>query len=347
MAHSPASKPTWPRHHAPDSDGAPATADLAVFRRHGGCIAAAEALFTAAPRPWLDLSTGINPHAYPVPKLPRSALQRLPDPEAVAALEATAATRFGVSPRHVAAIPGSEIALRLLPRLLGAGSVALSEPTYGGHREAWQAVGARIVGGDTRAEARVVVNPNNPDGRITDPRWLLDAARDAWVIVDEAFVDCRPHGSVAPHAGGRLVVLRSFGKFFGLPGLRLGFVVAEPALAAQVREALGDWPLTAPTIAAGRAAYADLAWSERMRRRLARDAGRLDALLGEAGLKVLGGTELFRLAAAENADAIFLRLARAGILCRPFATPGLLRFGLPGSKRDWIRLQNALMGERS
>lgn len=320
--------------------------DLAVFRRHGGRIAAAEALFPDAPRPWLDLSTGINPHAYPAPKLPQSAFHRLPDPEAVRALEAAAAKAFDVSPRHVAATPGTEVALRLLPRLLSARSVALSEPSYGGHREAWQAIGAQIVANGADAEARVVVNPNNPDGRVVDPRELIDAAQAAWMIVDEAFVDCQPQISVARHAGGRLVVLRSFGKFFGLPGLRLGFVVAEPTLAAQVREALGDWPLAVPTIAAGLAAYTDFAWCERMRRRLQRDARRLDALLAKAGLTVVGGTELFRLARAKDADAVFLQLARAGILCRPFATPGLLRFGLPGSAQNWTGLQNALLEGR-
>jgi len=317
--------------------------DLAVFRRHGGRIATAEALFPDAPRPWLDLSTGINPHAYRVPKLPQLALHRLPDPEAVRALEAAAAKGFDVSPSHVAATPGSEVALRLLPRLLGAHSVALTEPTYGGHREAWRAIGAQIVLEGADAEARVVVNPNNPDGRIVDPQQLIDAARTTWIIVDEAFVDCQPQTSVARHAAGRLVVLRSFGKFFGLPGLRLGFVVAEPDLAARVRDALGDWPLAAPTIAAGLAAYADLAWCERMRRRLQRDTRRLDALLGKAGLTVVGGTELFRLAVAADADAIFLQLAHEGILCRPFAAPRLLRFGLPGEARDWTRLQNALL----
>jgi cobalamin biosynthetic protein CobC len=322
-----------------------AAPDLSVFRRHGGRITAAAALFPDAPQPWLDLSTGINPHSYPAPRMARAELARLPDPEDVAALETTAATAFGVDPARVAATPGTEAALRLLPRLLGAGSVRLREPSYGGHRDAWAAIGARIVTDDGAAEAQVVVNPNNPDGRLVAPPDLVVAAQHGWMIVDEAFIETTPQASVAAQAEGRLIVLRSFGKFFGLPGLRLGFVVAAPDLAARVREAFGEWPLTTPTLKAGLAAYADHAWTARMQRRLASDARRLDMLLIKAGLDIVGGTELFRLARAEKAEAVFLRLARAGILCRPFDDPHLLRFGLPGSADGWLRLEDALTGD--
>jgi cobalamin biosynthetic protein CobC len=320
--------------------------DLTVFRRHGGRIAAAEARFPQAPRPWLDLSTGVNPRPYPAPRPPRRALARLPEPEDIRALEAEAAAAFGAAADRVAAVPGSEAALRLLPRLLGARTVAIGRPTYGGHADAWRAAGAQVLDEGVAAEARVIVNPNNPDGRITPPAEALRLAEQVWTIVDEAFIDAEDIASLAPRAGGRLVVLRSFGKAFGLPGLRLGFVVAEPALAAQVRAAFGDWPVSAGAIAAGRAAYADAGWMQRTRRRLARDAARLDALLVAAGLQVVGGTRLFRLARTPGAEAVFLKLARSGVLCRPFDAPDLLRFGLPGGGADWTRLAAALRGVR-
>ncbi|UTD27552.1 threonine-phosphate decarboxylase CobD [Bradyrhizobium sp. WD16] len=322
-----------------------AAPDLSIFRRHGGRVAAAAALFPDAPRPWLDLSTGINPHSYPAPRIGRAELARLPDPEDVAALERAAAAAFGADPAKVAATPGTEAALRQLPRLLGARSVRLREPSYGGHRDAWTTIGARIVTGDTAAEAQVVVNPNNPDGRLIAPQDLMTAAQHGWMIVDEAFIDATPQASIAAQAGGRLIVLRSFGKFYGLPALRLGFVVAAPDLAMRVRDAFGEWPLTTPTLKAGLAAYADQAWTGRMRRRLASNARRLDKLLAAAGLEIIGGTDLFRLARAGNADAVFLRLARAGILCRPFDDPHLVRFGLPGTAGDWARLEDALPGD--
>lgn len=323
-----------------------ATPELAVFRRHGGRISAAEALFPHAPRPWLDLSTGINPRPYPAPTLGRRHLTRLPDPEALADLEAVAAVAFGAPPDRVAATPGTEAALRLLPHLLGARSVAIAEPTYSGHREAWRAAGVEILPKGLRAEVQVVVNPNNPDGRLTPAATLIAAARTGWVVVDEAFADPHPDASVAAHAGQRLVVLRSFGKFYGLPGLRLGFVVAEPSLAARVRAAFGEWPVSTPAILAGRAAYADEIWRARMRRTLSRDGKRLDALLERAGLTVVGGTDLFRLARAPEAEAVFLRLAAAGVLCRAFDRSDLLRFGLPGPRADWDRLAAALQKGR-
>jgi cobalamin biosynthetic protein CobC len=323
----------------------PALAGLDGFIRHGGRLAAARAAFPNAPQPWLDLSTGVNPRPYPAPRASRAERARLPDPEALAALEATAARAFGARPERVAAVPGGEAAIRLLPELLQVRSVAVAPATYGGHAEAWRVAGAAITQVPEDAEAWAVVNPNNPDGGATASDLLLSSAGRRWTIVDEAFVETAPELSVAARAEGRLVVLRSFGKFYGLAGLRLGFVVADEALVARVRARLGDWPISADAIAAGPAAYADDGWAERTRVRLARDAAKLDRLLTHAGAVVVGGTSLFRLARVGEGRAAFLRLASAGILCRPFEDPQLLRFGLPGRPADWTRLATAL-GDR-
>ena len=261
-------------------------------------------------------------------------------------MESAAAAAFGVAADRVAATPGTEAALRPLPRLLGARSVAIAQPTYGGHPEAWRAAGAEIVMQDAPAEARVVVNPNNPDGRVTPAQDLLAVAHSSWTIVDEAFADPHPDASVAAHAGGRLLVLRSFGKFYGLPGLRLGFVLAEPMLVKEIRQAFGDWPVSNGAISIGRAAYADTTWRERTRQRLRRDRARLDRLLEHVGLAVLGGTDLFRLVRAADAETVFLRLLETGVLCRPFEQPDLLRFGLPAARADWDRLAAALLKGR-
>lgn len=342
---------------APGSDR-----EAGAFLRHGGRLAAARGAFPDAPAPWLDLSTGINPRPYPARRAHPAALRRLPDPEEVAALEAAAAAAFGVSPDRVAATPGTEAALRALPRVLGARSAAIVSPTYGGHAEAWRLAGARVSHGPwdearhSAAEAVVLVNPNNPDGaHVRGPD-----VGDRWLIVDEAFVETVPELSVAPclfsspvttgegggRRAGRTVVLRSFGKFYGLPGVRLGFVIAEPGLAGRIGAQFGDWPVSAEAIAAGLAAYTDDAWRERTRLRLARDAARLDALLGANGFEVLGGTSLFRLAAAPDAGRRFEALARRGVLTRPFPDqPTWLRFGLPKPK-DWPRLKAALEGSR-
>jgi len=324
-----------------------AAAALETFSRHGGRLAAAAAAFPAAPRPWIDLSTGVNPRPYPAPAATRAARARLPDPETLRALEAAAAAAFGAPAERVTAVPGSESAIRLLPDLLGVRRVAIAHDTYGGHAEAWRAAGAEILRRPEDAEAWVVVNPNNPDGRATAADELLASAAIRWTVVDEAFVETEPELSVAAQAGGRLIVLRSFGKFFGLAGLRLGFVIADADVTARLRARLGDWPLSADAITAGQAAYVDTPWADAARKRLARDAARLDRLLAAAGLTPLGGTLLFRLARAPDAAGVFLRLAHAGVLCRPFADPRLLRFGLPGRPAEWTRLAAALSGERS
>lgn len=322
-----------------------AAAALEAFRRHGGRLTAARAAFPMAAQPWLDLSTGINPRPYPAPRASRAERARLPQPEALRALEAAAARAFGAPAARVAAVPGSEAAIRLLPGLLGVGRVAIAADTYGGHAEAWRAAGAEIAASPAAADAWVVVRPNNPDGRIAPAGDVLTSAASRWTVVDEAFIEIAPQLSLASQAADRLIVLRSFGKFYGLAGLRLGFVVADERVIARLRERLGDWPICAEAITAGLAAYPDAAWAERTRARLARDAGRLDGLLRNAGLEIVGGTDLFRLARGAHAGEVFERLAAAGVLCRPFDDPQLLRFGLPGRPADWIRLAAALSGD--
>jgi cobalamin biosynthetic protein CobC len=315
---------------------------------HGGRLAAAQAAYPRAPQPWIDLSTGINPEGWRGRRPGLAELGRLPDPEDTAALEAAAAGAFGVPAECVVAVAGAEAGLRLLPDLLGVQRVAVAAPTYGSHADAWRLAGAEVI--ETKrerifaaaAEAVVVVNPNNPDGAISAGDGLIHNAEGRWLVVDESFVETAPYVSVAALAVGRTIVLRSFGKFYGLAGVRLGFVICDPDLAARIRRRIGDWPVSAEAISMGRAAYADAAWAERTRARLRRDAIRLDGLLEANDLAVVGGTDLFRLARCADANQRADRLAQEGILVRTFAhDDGLIRFGLPGRGR-WKRLKAAL-----
>ena len=317
--------------------------------RHGGRVDEAARLFPDAPLPWVDLSTGINPHAWAGPRAEFAALRRLPDPAETEALEQAAAAAFNLpDSAMLAAIPGAEAGLRLLPRLTQAASVGILGPTYGGHEEAWAAAGRDVralISLDTLpdTEALVIVNPNNPDGRTIPPDELRRLAKTRLLIVDEFFGDVAPHLSVAPHAHDRLIVLRSFGKFYGLAGVRLGFIVAGPQIITQVRAAFGDWPVSAEALAAGTEAYADRGWAQTTRALLQHETQRLDFMLTRAGLKVLGGTILFRLCATPQAGLWFTHLARHGLLVRPFAQqPDWLRFGLPGTEAEWARLEAAL-----
>jgi cobalamin biosynthetic protein CobC len=237
-------------------------------------------------------------------------------------------------------VAGAETGLRRLPALTGADSVEIDAVTYGGHAEAWTAAGAAIRPGGA---ARVIVNPNNPDGTRTPRAVLLrPLAEGRWLIVDESFGEADPELSIADVTHDRLIVLRSFGKFYGLPGVRLGFVIAAPVVAARLRARLGDWPVCADAIALGQGAYADTAWREAQRRRLAQDAVALDRVLTARGFAIVGGTSLFRLAGAQDAGDRFARLCEAGVLTRPFAeAPTWLRFGVPAAA-DLPRLEAAL-----
>ena len=322
---------------------------LAPVTDHGGNLGMARGRFPSAPEPWIDLSTGINPWPYPLPALPTTAWRRLPEEAELTALREAAARHYRApDAEHVAMAPGSQALIQMLPRLRPLGTVRVLGPTYAEHALAWSEAGHRLVE-EEAVDVTVLVNPNNPDGRVLPADTVLAlaeraAGRGGWLVVDEAFADVAPERSVAAHAGRPgLVVLRSFGKFFGLAGLRLGFALAEPALAAGLRAAFGPWPVNGPAVAVAAAAFADPDWSAATRARLADSAARLADLLGRAGFGDAGGTTLFRLAVHPEAQRFFARLGAAGILVRRFEIePSWLRFGLPENEEEWRRLEEAL-----
>ena len=300
---------------------------------HGGDLAWARARFPQFAGEWLDLSTGVSPYAWPAGRIPASALRRLPQEADLLALREAAAAAWGAPDAGwVAAAPGAQAAIQLLARLCPPCRVAIAGPTYGGHAAAWRDAGHEVVETDRPVAgcgAAVVVNPNNPDGRVLPPDRLPEwRPRGGWLAVDESFADVAPEACLRPLPRG-VVALRSFGKFYGLPGLRLGFALAEPELAARLRRALGPWPVSGPALAIGAAALADAAWRGSARRRLALAARRLDRILLALGCEPAGGTSLFRFVRAP--DGLFERLGAAGVYVRRFADrPGMLRFGLPG-----------------
>ncbi len=331
-------------------------ADAEAFTYHGGALDVASRLAPGAPTPWIDLSTGVNPHPYPLPDLAPEVWSQLPATEALAGLERAAAGRYGAPVGSVVAGPGSQALIQALARIFPRGAVGVLGPTYGGLKAAFAGAGARVdeakrvddMGG---LDVAIVVNPNNPDGRITPRADLLALnerlrSRGGLTIVDEAFADFDGESeSLAPVVPAGAVVLRSFGKSFGLAGLRLGFAIASAELVEPLRAALGTWPVSGPAIAIGTKALADRAWTDAMRDRLAKDAVRLDSLIERAGFRIVGGTRLFRLATKSDARVVFGRLLAAGILTRPFAgAPDWLRFGVPGDERAWRRLAAALGG---
>lgn len=317
---------------------------MAELAYHGGGLTTAAARFGGRVQDWLDLSTGINP----APWRGDVALDwtRLPEPGALAALETAAADHFGAPRQLCCAVPGSEMALRLIGGWLGEG--AYLWPAYRTHAAAF-ARGVAAVGPQGH-RALLLANPNNPDGRVVPAAqlraWHEDlSARDGWLVVDEAFADATPDMSVAGHVGAwpRLIVLRSFGKFFGLAGLRLGFVLGPAPVIGMLRALLGDWPIGAAALAMGGAAYRDGAWIARARGDLAMRAARMDQVLARHGWPARGGCPHFRLIERDGAQALFARLAHRRILTRPFDyDPRWLRLGIPAREADWKRFEEAL-----
>jgi cobalamin biosynthetic protein CobC len=323
---------------------------------HGGDLAAATARFGEPREGWLDLSTGINPCPYPLPPLSESTWTRLPQRDRAAALLAAARRCYRVAPAAgLVAGPGTQAIIQWLPRLLPATRICVHGPTYGEHAAAWRDAG-HAVAPDVEAAAavEVFVNPNNPDGCVWPRDALLAAAArcaaaGGFAVVDEAFADLDPEAGLGPSSGtDGLMVLRSFGKFFGLAGLRIGFAFGDSTQIERLGRAMGPWAVSGPALEVAEAALSDTAWIEETRARLRSLRQRLDGVLGDAGLEILGGTDLFRLIRCDDAASLHAHLGARGILTRIFGDePGWIRFGLPGDDTAFARLTQALASLRT
>jgi cobalamin biosynthesis protein CobC len=308
-------------------------------------------------RPWLDLSTGISPVAYPFSTLATATWQILPRQRDEQRTLDAAGHYFGNShPGNICMGAGSQALLQAIPCLFPPGKVAVFSPTYAEHAWRWTEVGHSVVEifdlDNVEADCRyvVLVNPNNPTGESHAPDRLLElatmlAARGGYLVVDEAFCDVMPEISVARHAGRPgLLVLRSFGKFFGLAGARIGFLLGPSEFIAAVREKSGLWPVNGPALAIATEAYEDVSWIESHRKMLTERTARLRELLKGHG-RIIGSTDLFVLLAAKSAPALLAKLAAQQIHVRHFPeNPEWLRFGLPDKEEDWLRLHSGLIG---
>lgn len=320
---------------------------------HGGRLRQAAQAFQIPLPMWLDLSTGLAPYIWPLPALAADIWMRLP--ECDDGLEQAARAYYGAP--FVLPVAGSQAAIQALPAICGARRVGIVEPCYAEHRLAWQRAGCEVIALDEsevaaylpRLDVLVLVNPNNPTGRLLDADKVLGwhdqlHQRGACLIVDEAFADLEPANSLASFSDREgLIVLRSLGKFFGLGGVRLGFVLAEPELLHLLERQLGPWSVSGPTRAVGKAVLTDRDTQTLWRRRLQYDGRRLESLLTRYGLAPAGGCDLFQWVPHSAASTLYKALARRGILVRLLGSPAALRFGLPGSEQAWSRLEQALV----
>lgn len=317
------------------------------MRDHGGDIDRAARQFGRAD--WIDLSTGINRRPWIAPPLSAHALTALPTAADTARLCALAAASFGCAQDQLLPMAGASAAIQLLPRVLGSGRAAVLSPTYNEHAASLRAAGWQVdepqdAAALTSADLAVIVNPNNPDGREFLPADIARiAATVGHLVVDESFADPRPDLSVAPARPGNVTVLRSFGKFWGLAGLRLGFAIAAPDLLARLAERAGPWSVSGPALEIGAAALADRQWTADTVTWLSEAALHLDQIIQPRGWDLAGGTHLFRLYHTPDAEAARDLLARAGIWGRIFPWhKHWLRLGIPGNRAEFARLQAAL-----
>jgi cobalamin biosynthesis protein CobC len=316
---------------------------------HGGNLDQALQRFGGDARDWIDLSTGINRKPYPVGELPEATWNALPSKSALDWLHQAAQENYGMT-APILALNGAQAAIQLLPHLASRGRAWILGPTYNEYAAVFSAAGWEVaevhdLEALAGADMAILANPNNPDGGRYQPKQLLELLPEVGrLVVDESFADAVPELSLASHAGRQgLLILRSFGKFFGLAGLRLGFVIGSETDIAALAAMAGPWPVSGPAIAVGGRALSDRAWAKATSARLARDCARLDAEVAKLDWRLVGGTPLFRLYETGDANAAQEKLARTQIWSRIFPYHrGWLRLGLPGDEAEWRRLSLAL-----
>ena len=302
-------------------------------RDHGGGIDAAIAQYGGTRNDWIDLSTGINPNPYPLPRFQSYHWTQLPDRAAFDAFDA-AARKFWQVPANAEIIPasGASAIIAMLPSVLKGATAVIPEPTYNEHRAAYLAHGWEMA---DKGDVKTIVHPNNPDGHLYSAADLTAQT----CIIDESFCDVCPEHSMMSHAidDGHLII-KSFGKFWGLAGMRLGAVIVPKSLAPALRDRIGPWAVSGPALYTGTRALQDAQWAVDTRQRLAEDAQNLDDIMLKKGVKTLGGTNLFRLYHVENAGEWYDRFAQNRILTRVFPySPHFLRLGIPAHDQ-WQRV---------
>lgn len=354
--------------------------------KHGGDLLWAKQCYPKV-ADWLDLSAALNPAPWPVPRIPQHCFQQLPDdyePQVQAASE-----YYGVSANTQVAlwpVNGSQQGIELLPHLFrkstgqrSAIRVAVPEEGYQEHAWCWQKSGYQVysyraTSADglracaSQCDVLVVVNPNNPTGQLFDSKTLLSCHREleakgGWLVVDEAFMDAYPEDvqqglSVSGYASDTLIVLRSIGKFFGLAGIRSGFVLSGTRVIDGLKFLTGPWPVSGVTSWLTTQMLADRAWCRAARVALNRQSDDLCMMLRDRVVDIPVGhspwhdpepdicqanlfVSFILPGGAEASAALQQHLAANGIWIRRYCQSGRVRIGIPGSKVLLERLEDA------
>ncbi|MFA0114249.1 threonine-phosphate decarboxylase [Vibrio sp. 10N.261.46.E11] len=337
---------------------------------HGGKLIEFSLRYQRPIEQWVDLSTGVSPHHYPIPEIPASVWNRLPEDDDGLI---TAAQTYYQSDALLP-VAGSQAAIQSLPHM-----IAKTQPTlthillphtgYKEHQHAWQQYAEQSIQAVIfdfyrhkptieqlkTADVVVVINPNNPTALSVPPSEVLtwlDYIRDhSTLVIDEAFVDCTPELSVLPSfptgVPDNLIVLRSVGKFFGLAGIRAGFCFASPLRLNILKQHLGPWTLSGPTRYVTTHALLNSHWQKENRQRLHEEAERMDQLLQQYFGQMAGSTKitsqiLFHRVEISDSASWHHQLAKLGVFTRHCDENDALRFGLPANESQWQALTRAL-----
>lgn len=326
---------------------------------HGGRLHHAAQQFGIPIESWIDLSTGINPHSYPLPTVPQEVWQKLPDADDN--LLSIAATYYGSA--HLLAVAGSQVAIEALPKLRSHSRVGILSPAYAEYAYQWKRQGhdvqelsiEELDSQIANLDVVVVIRPNNPTAELLSQAQLkhwLDILQqiNGWLVIDEAFIDAMPNSDklsmITQDPASGLVVLRSVGKFFGLAGIRLGFVWAEPALLSRLAQQLTTWSVSSVARWAGAVSLQDDNWQLLMRQRLVQDSQQLCAMLAKYDFEFVS-TPLFctvqlPIVHRKTGFSVYQYFAERGILIRNFEHLQAFRLGLPKDAMAWRLLEKAL-----
>ena len=323
---------------------------------HGGDIVSASQHYRIPIDHWIDLSTGINPKPYPV-TIASESFQRLPYLQ-IPFIEASTQYYGNASFLPVA---GTQAAIQQLPDILSSLPIFVPEIGYQEHAWCWQQAGEDVryypscdnnMAGFINCELEknqhshwVIINPNNPTGVLVEREqlyaWAKKLAPGAYLIIDEAFIDMTPAKSVLDSIlPNNIIVLRSFGKFFGLAGIRLGYCFANQQVLSVLQKRLGVWQVNGPAQAIAIQALQDTVWQQQAIEDVKKNAAWMQACwqpLMSACSDDVFYSSLFSSwqMPLEKAQAIYEYFAQAGILLRVIPLhkeQALLRIGLVDHK---------------
>ena len=332
-----------------------------VHFHHGGQLDRIKQGYPDQQLPWVDLSTGISPFSYPIDVDVQSSYQCLP--QGHKKLIAAASSFYGVD--NGLPIPGSMWAIQHLPLIRKVNPntntvndirpVLLPRVGFNEHAKAWSAWGFNIEYYENmpstdqleRVQACIVINPNNPTGVHYQKQDLLKVHKklsdnNAWLIVDEAFMDLTPeHSCIKESWQQDLIVLRSFGKYFGLPGIRLGSLMASEAVIADAKKLLNEWSINSAAQQVATTAYLDTEWQYEINKRIKVNSARLKKLLESLNM-ISQGSDFFQTHISSNAESMCQHLLRLGVYVRLLDDQSGIRIGLPREEDHWSRLEAAL-----